>query len=185
MSLEHAILGFLSSRPLTGYDLKKIFDRSVRHFWPADQSQIYRTLGRLAERGWVTMEIVPQTERPGRKGYRLTSAGRAELLRWLQSELPSEPWRSPEMIQVFFSAQLPDEQAIVMFERAARRVRQGLAVYGAIPRESEAYRENTQSPRELYFWLLTLEVGEMMARANLDWLENMIQRIRAGEVPPT
>ena len=49
MSLEYAILGFLNYHPYTGYDLKKIFDTSVRHFWPADQSQIYRTLARLTE----------------------------------------------------------------------------------------------------------------------------------------
>ena len=45
MSLDHAILGFLNYRRYSGYDLKKIFDKSVRHFWPADQSQIYLTLG--------------------------------------------------------------------------------------------------------------------------------------------
>ena len=49
MSLEHAILGFLTYRPMSGYDLKKFFDESVRHFWSAPQSQIYRTLGRDEE----------------------------------------------------------------------------------------------------------------------------------------
>ena len=56
MSLEHAILGFLQYKPMSGYDLKKIFDTSVRHFWPADQSQIYRTLTRLADKGWAEQE---------------------------------------------------------------------------------------------------------------------------------
>ena len=51
MSLEYAILGFLNYQPFSGYDLKKLFDTSVRHFWPADQSQIYRTLARLTEQG--------------------------------------------------------------------------------------------------------------------------------------
>ena len=67
MSLEYAILGFLRSRPMTGYELKKIIDGSVSHFWPADQSQIYRTLGKLAERGWAEMEVVPGTDRPDRR----------------------------------------------------------------------------------------------------------------------
>ncbi|MGD0004493.1 MAG: PadR family transcriptional regulator, partial [Anaerolineaceae bacterium] len=40
MSLDYAILGFLSYKPFSGYDLKKVFDNSVRHFWYADQSQI-------------------------------------------------------------------------------------------------------------------------------------------------
>ena len=71
MSLEHAILGFLNYRPLSGYDLKKVFDNSVRHFWPADQSQIYRTLAKLAEWEHVEQEIVRGLDRPDRKEYRI------------------------------------------------------------------------------------------------------------------
>ena len=79
MSLEHAILGFLNYRPLTGYSLKKIFDTSVQHFWPADQSQIYRTLSRLEEDGWAKMEVVEQENRPNRKVYHITDSGQEEL----------------------------------------------------------------------------------------------------------
>lgn len=183
MSLDYAILGFLCSRPMTGYELKKIFDTSVSHFWPADQSQIYRTLARLAEAGWAEMEIVAQIERPDRKVYRLTLAGRKALTHWLTTELPLGPSRNAPMIQVFFSAQLADEQVLSMFERVAEHMRQGLAVYDAIPKQIEFYREFTQSPREFFFWLLTLEIGQMTTRANLEWLENAIRRIRNGEVP--
>src|SRR5258705_13680872 len=55
MSLAHAILGMLQTRPMTGYDLKvECFDNSIAHFWQADQAQIYRTLDKLAEDGLVT-----------------------------------------------------------------------------------------------------------------------------------
>ena len=37
MSLDHAILGFLSYEPMSGYDLKKLFDQSVAHFWPRSE----------------------------------------------------------------------------------------------------------------------------------------------------
>ena len=67
MSLRHAILGFLNYKPFSGYDLKKVFDTSVQHFWPADQSQIYRTLSRLADAGLVEVQVVEQQQRPDRK----------------------------------------------------------------------------------------------------------------------
>ena len=84
MSLEHAIQGFLTCRPLSGYDLKKFFDETVRHFWSAPQSQIYRTLARMAETGWVEMERIKQEDRPDRKVYHVTGEGRDELRRWLR-----------------------------------------------------------------------------------------------------
>jgi PadR family transcriptional regulator AphA len=94
MSLEFAILGFLNYHPYTGYDLKKIFDTSVRHFWPADQSQIYRTLTQLTKKGYAEMEKVLQEDRPDRKVYHITKAGREALLAWLAGPPPLDEPRS-------------------------------------------------------------------------------------------
>jgi DNA-binding PadR family transcriptional regulator len=66
MSLRQAILGFLSIRPLSGYDLKRTFDQSVRHFWSADQAAIYRMLGELEADGLVEYERIAQETRPDR-----------------------------------------------------------------------------------------------------------------------
>lgn len=138
MSLSHAILGFLNHRPYSGYNLKKVFDASVRHFWPADQSQIYRTLSRMSQNGWTETEIIRQESRPDRKLYHITAAGREELHRWLTTPLPPEPQRSADMIQVFFAGELSDEEALEIFARAAENIRAGMAQYQQITREIEA-----------------------------------------------
>lgn len=183
MSLEYAILGFLEQRPYTGYDLKKIFDTSVKHFWPADQSQIYRTLSRLTENGWARMEKIEQENRPAKKEYSITPKGRQALKQWLVTPLPFGENRSAAMIQVFFAGQLTDAQVLEMFERVAHYLRAGKAVYDLIPQEMEHYQEYIQSPRDFYFWMLTLEIGKITAQANLSWVESMIQRIKTGEIP--
>jgi len=183
MSLEHAILGFLNYRSYSGYDLKKIIDASVRHFWPADQSQIYRTLARITEKGWTEIEVIRQESRPDRKQYHITLTGKDELHRWLTTPLSHEPTRSPDMIQVFFAGKLSDEDALEIFERAAEAMRAGLANYQQIPRNIEAYGQYTKSPRDFFFWMLTLDVGVHTLQSNLDFIENLIQRIRDGEIP--
>src|SRR5512137_1923334 len=133
MSLEFAILGFLNYQPYTGYDLKKIFDTSIRHFWPADQSQIYRTLARLTEQGFAEVEKVPQEDRPDRKVYHITEAGRAELLNWLIGPPPLDEPRSAPLIQVFFAGQLSDEEILAKFEGFAAIMRAILAQYDGVP----------------------------------------------------
>ena len=183
MSLEYAILGFLQYSPRSGYDLKKIFDTSVQHFWPADQAQIYRTLARLAEKGWVEQEIVPQEDRPDRKLYHSTDTGRAALREWLVTPLTMEPHRSPELIQVFFAGQLSDDEALVIFERGAAIFRAMLAGYDRVPAQAQAYIDEVQSPRESFFWLLTLDMGMHMARAQLAWMEKVIAMIKNKGIP--
>jgi DNA-binding PadR family transcriptional regulator len=181
MSLEHAILGFLQYQPFTGYDLKKAFDASVQHFWPADQSQIYRTLARMAEQGWVELEVMRGVDRPDRKVYRITDAGRAELRRWLQTPLPLEPHRSADLVRVFFAGQLSDEEALAIFETEATRTRQVLQAYGMVAELAQPYVDAYGDDREHFFWFLTLEAGQRNAEAHLAWLESVIERIRRGE----
>lgn len=183
MSLEHAILGFLNYSPLSGYDLKKAFDVSVQHFWPADQSQIYRTLNRLMENGWVEMEIMEQTERPSRKVYQITSSGKEELLNWLTTAVPMPENRSAPLIQVFFAAKLSDEQVLEIFEHAADQLRRSLARYDGVPQRMDEQMAGFKSPREEFFWMLTLESGYRTANARLQWIQEVITRIKNGDIP--
>jgi PadR family transcriptional regulator, regulatory protein AphA len=183
MSLEFALLGFLNYHPYTGYDLKKIFDTSVRHFWPADQSQIYRTLARLTEQGLAEMEKVPQADRPDRKVYHITEAGRTELLKFLAGPPPMGEPRSAPLIQVFFAGQLSDEEILAKFEGFAAMMRAILSQYDQVPGMLGPFQEEITSPREHFFWLLTLENGIRGMRANLEWVESVIERIKNKEVP--
>jgi len=183
MSLEHAILGFLNYHPYTGYDLKKIFDTSVRHFWPADQSQIYRTLSRLTEKGLAEMQLFPQEDRPDRKVYYITEAGRSELQSWLVGPPPLDQPRSAPLVQVFFAGELPDDQILAKFEQFAAIMRAILSQYEQVPTQIEDYKNEINSPREHFFWMLTLDSGIRNMRANLEWAENIIELIKTGKVP--
>jgi PadR family transcriptional regulator, regulatory protein AphA len=184
MSLEFAILGFLNYHPYSGYDLKKIFDTSVRHFWPADQSQIYRTLSKLTENGFVEMEKIPQDDRPDRKVYHITEPGKLELLRWLSGPPPMSEPRSAALIQVFFSGQLSNEEVLEKFESYAASMRGILAQYDQVPSQLTPFQQEIASPREHFFWMLTLDNGIRSMRASLEWAENVIEQIKSGRVPP-
>lgn len=108
MSLKHALLGLLSERPASGYDLLKTFDTSLANVWPATQSQIYTELTRLAGSGLITVAA----EGPrGRKEYALTDEGLAELRQWLTGTAPQRNTRSDILLRVFFLGVLTPEQA--------------------------------------------------------------------------
>jgi DNA-binding PadR family transcriptional regulator len=183
MSLEHAILGFLQYKPFTGYDLKAVFDTSVHHFWPADQSQIYRTLARLAQRGWAEVDVIHRDDRPVRKVYHITDAGREEFRRWLTVPVPRQEPRNARLIQVFFAGQLSDEEILAVFEQEAKEMRDLLAPYAQIPTQAEPFAKLVGSPREVFFWLLTLEAGIRTAEAHMAWVESVIERIRNKQHP--
>ncbi|CAM3572395.1 PadR family transcriptional regulator [Smaragdicoccus niigatensis] len=89
MALEHSILVSLAERSSSGYDLARRFDKSIGFFWSATHQQIYRTLKRMLDAGWVNAEEVVQDGKPDKKVYRISDAGRGELSRWIAE--PSDP----------------------------------------------------------------------------------------------
>jgi DNA-binding PadR family transcriptional regulator len=108
MSLRHAVLGLLTERPASGYDLLKLFDTSLAHVWPATQSQIYTELTKLAGAGLIAVT----NEGPrGRKDYTITDEGLDELRRWLTETEPQPNARSETMLRVFFLGVLSRDEA--------------------------------------------------------------------------
>ncbi|RPI20934.1 MAG: PadR family transcriptional regulator [Chloroflexota bacterium] len=183
MSLEYAVLGFLNYQPFTGYALKTMFDSSVRHFWYADQSQIYRTLARLTDEGLAVVEHVAQNDRPDRKPYHITPAGQAAFLEWLRGPFPHQQSKSGPLVHVFFSARLSDAELLAKFETAAEIFRTLLQHYEAVPVTAADSIQKVPSPREQYFWMQTLELGKLTMRAQLEWAEAILANIRDGCIP--
>ena len=85
-----AVLGALSyGRDLSGYDLKKWADASLRYFyWSPALSNIYSELRRLEEHGYVKALPAPDDEPRNKRVFRITAAGRRVLAEWVRQEEP-------------------------------------------------------------------------------------------------
>lgn len=86
MSLRHALLAFLTARPLSAYEISKQFEESVGFVWFAPDSQIYPQLRRMEDDGLIAGSELSTSGRPKRE-YRVTDHGAAELRRWVSEPL--------------------------------------------------------------------------------------------------
>jgi PadR family transcriptional regulator AphA len=184
MSLKHAILGFLSIGPLSGYELKKAFDNSVRHFWPAHQSQIYRTLSQLTDEGLVDKEVIERENRLDVKVYHITEPGQAELREWLQTPLPVQDSHEPYLIQLFFGSILNDTEMLENMRHQREFVQARLAAYGEMYTDWLGLYQKRDDKQAVFYALLTLEYGIAANADFLRWLDTAIKRIEAGDYSP-
>ena len=184
MSLKHTILGFLSFKSLSGYDLKKAFDRSVSHFWPANQSQIYRTLAELDEQGLVEKQVIEREERLDMKIYSITDEGRVELHRWLSTPLPVQDNREPFLIQIYFGGQLADEELVRLLQHEIRKAEENLAALIAVHRAVTTQPPSVNDERAVFLSMLTLEYGLVGSQFLIQWLKNAAARIQSGDFSP-
>ncbi len=178
MSLKHALLGFLNYADKTGYELKQLFDHSINHFWNANLSQIYPTLSQMEKEGLLIMEVEYQENRPNRKVYHITDAGREELQRWLCEPMDLPPARYAFLIQVFFGGSLGKEEILKQMRHHLKLQRELLTTYQDPVQERLRHGiEVSGMKREGLFWGLTLEAGINITKAWIEWLEEAIKKI--------
>ena len=117
MSLRHALIGLLAGEPASGWDLTQRFQTILGSVWPAGHPQIYGELRKLDEEGLI--EVVAEGPR-GRKEYRATEAGVAEVRRWLTSTEPEHTFRLESVLRsAFFWLMTPAELANHLDREAA------------------------------------------------------------------
>jgi DNA-binding PadR family transcriptional regulator len=180
MSLDHAILGFLATEDLSGYDLKtRCFTRQASHFWTADQAQVYRTLDRLQSKRLVTSKTIRQHGKPDRHVYSLTRAGREVLADWVASSHPLPPLRDPFLLQLYFGPEVPDETLIEVL--SARRDELQVRLDGLRSRAAALARTAGKRPdRAALIHRLTIDGALAETRATIDWLDDCIETVRSS-----
>jgi DNA-binding PadR family transcriptional regulator len=118
-STAYVILGMLSWRPMSGYDIKALVDKSTRFFWAASYGQIYPELRRLAAAGLIEGKTSPQGGRR-RNVYRLTGSGRRELRAWLAKDAEVFEVRDEGLLKLFFAGAAGGEAAVQALDAKRR-----------------------------------------------------------------
>jgi len=178
MSLEYAILGFLQYKPISGYDLKKRFDETIKNFWSADQSQIYKTLNKLTADEYIEMELIIQNGKPNSKVYHITEKGKEHFIQWLRTPIPMQEPRIPWLVRMFFAANLTNEEIIVIFEQLADQIRRYMEELQRIDRASIAENFEGITSRDTFFMGITHEYGVMIHNSVLQWTESTIEKLK-------
>jgi PadR family transcriptional regulator AphA len=177
---KYAILGVLSRAPMSGYDIKKLTDRSISHFWNENFGHIYPVLKRMEDERLISRDVHQTPGRPDRSVYSLTAEGKAALDAWLTREPEDPPNRIELLLQLFFSSALPLSDIIVKVQNERRLSEERLAVFGAIDQHIREYHSD-RGPGDAPFWLITLNFGIHRARAVIAWCDETIEKLREME----
>ena len=83
--VQEVLLALLAQEASHGYELRARLQLALGPLAEAlNAGQVYVTLNRLEKAGLVASERVGQTDRPDRKVYGLSAAGRERVLEWLE-----------------------------------------------------------------------------------------------------
>lgn len=159
----HVLLGLLLDEPRSGYELAKVVERSVGHFWPITKAHVYVELPRLAEAGLAVGSRIVQSSLPDKMVFEATEAGAAAFAEWLETSDLGEPrLHHPLLLKLFFASRLP--APVVAALTATRRKEIG----SVIANYEERLATLPDASRRL-----TLRYGILRLRAELEFLDEV------------
>ncbi|MSP12980.1 MAG: PadR family transcriptional regulator [Chloroflexi bacterium] len=178
MSVRYAILGLLAQKPRHGYELRSAFHAVVggEETWNVKPAQVYATLSRLAEAGWVAEEGVEQGSGPEKRIYDITPQGRQALEQWFYSGVAPEHQRDEFFVKLMI--------ALVTGDVQPRRVIQTQRVFlyrelHAVTVLRQSYNLRTQLAQ-----VLMIDKAIMHLEADLRWLDMVEGRLEEIQRQP-
>ncbi|MGW1675832.1 PadR family transcriptional regulator [Saccharopolyspora sp. NPDC002376] len=177
MSLEYAILVSLQERAGSGYELARRFDKSIGYFWGASHQQIYRSLKRMVELGWVSGDEVAQEKRPDKTVYRVSNSGTAELARWLAEPADPPTVRNELSVKIRGASYGEIDQVLAEVRRHRTLHAERQAVYQTI--EQRDFPDRTRLSGQPLHQFLVLRGGIRTEQSMVDWCDEVIAAFEA------
>jgi DNA-binding PadR family transcriptional regulator len=180
MTISFAILGFLTERPLSGYDLKKLFITAESLHWSGNNNQIYKALTQLHREGLVSMEVQNPSEGPSRKLYTITPDGELALRTWVFSPPEVPEFKSQALVRLLGHNLLTSEELNTVFADYEVFLRAKLLGLGESERRAVSTPAANQFDRTIR--LIFNRHTEFMFKAELDWLAEVRWTLTRGGV---
>ena len=178
MSLSYVLLTSLIEKPSSGFELARRFDRSMGYFWNATHQQIYRELGAMLKKGWISV-IEDEHDTGRKKTYQVEQLGRTELADWMLKQSPPAQLREELMVRLRAEAQLGGNTVLPELERHLTLHQQNLKIYQSI--YDKDFKHGNDQDRTQYIHKMILQLGIELETGWIDWLERVIPHLKTFE----
>jgi DNA-binding PadR family transcriptional regulator len=169
---EAAVLALLAIEgERSGYDLSKLAQKSIGHVWSPARSGLYAVLPRLERAGLAGSRVVAQSNRPDKRLYAITRAGKRSLGAWLETV---EPGATEEFYLKLFVGGLTTTDVLVEQVAQFRADSEArLATY------QEVEPTNTDTGHD-WFHRHLLRLGIASAELELRWADSVLRALARG-----
>jgi DNA-binding PadR family transcriptional regulator len=175
VSLRYFILGLLTQQPMSGYDIKRFLKGLSWLIGSPSGGSLYPVLRALRQEDLVTVEIIPGLDRPPKKIYSITEAGRQALGTWIDQPVAANTPLKAFVMRLLLADSYPSARLNAHLQQRRSQVAAHHAtLIGGLEAPSAMLNLGQQ---------LALDYGLALARAELAWLNTTLNRLQGQPLP--
>ncbi len=172
------VLATLSERPMHPYEMGQLWrQRGKESSWDVKWGSLYTVVNNLEKHGLIEPSgTVREGRRPERTVYAITPEGRDEMEDWLEELVSVPETEFPRFASALsLIAVVPPDHAVALLERRLQRLRMETA-----GRQAGLAAIGEEVPR---LFLIEEEYSLALAKAEADWLRDVVEEMRDGSFP--
>ncbi len=169
VSYRYFVLGLLAQQPMSGYDINRYLKSLSWLIGTPSFGGLYPALHDLLEEGLVAVEVSQGGNRPPRKTYSISDAGRQALDEWIQLPPALAAPLKDFVMRLILSGNDSDAGLI---DRLRQRKAQVAGHRDALAQLAARPARTTEDGLRLAF-----DYGAALADAELAWLDRMLERL--------
>jgi len=171
-TVDNIILGCLSLRPMSGYEIKRLISISTSLFYNASYGSIYPTLKKLEEGGLLISKEVVENGR-FKKIYTLTEEGQQDLLDWLENPPKPIVIKNDMLVRLFFYHNLSQEKILDLTTAHIEQLQ-------AFRLELDEIEPVAQAEGDL-FQQYTLRWGRDFYAFLINWYQQLLEELKTNQ----
>jgi len=175
VSFRHIILGLLSQQPMSGYDIKRFLNSLDWLVGSSSFGSIYPALHALLKDSLVTVDVVYHQDRPPRKIYSITEAGKQVLQEWINQPVVPGASLKAFLMRLMLASSFSHAGLIAHLKQRRSQVEVQCATLEQVTRAQDETTDLGQR--------LVLDYGLAVAPAESAWLDRTLERLSEQSLP--
>lgn len=178
---------------MSGYDIKKLVEMGLSHFWSESYGNLFPTLNALVDERLATKRTDPKSGARRRQVYTITPKGRRAFKKWLHEPADPVQTRNELQLKFFLTSRGSIDDSIRLLEEYRNQQKERYVEYkdseivlseavrtDVMPNLLEPVMGKTaKRSNELLIFFLTLRHGILAIEARMAWIDEALRALRA------
>jgi DNA-binding PadR family transcriptional regulator len=174
MNIQDVILGLLSRKPCSGYEIKRHFEEDFSFFYDASFGTIYPALSKMESQKLITKETVRQEGKPDKNVFTITAAGTERFQHYLKQPAEKEVLRSDFLMHLYFG-DMADEETVKLLLQQQLKDKQ--EAYDKLEQKLEVLRDKLKPHQRL-----CIELGMSQYGAAISTVQQILKSLEPSDV---
>lgn len=179
--MDNIILGLLLLSNRTIYQLRERISKGLNLMYSSSMGSIQAAIKKLLSCGYIDFEESVDNGKY-KKVYCITESGKKYFLEWINTPIESQSTRFSELIKIYFMGFSDKENREIIIEKYLSFLKEQHSVLEVLYNEASNMKI-PENGREIFnYQLMSVLYGKDFYQFNIEWFENMLRKIRNGEI---